>query len=606
MPGVVGAWSGADLAADWGGPLPMVWPITEDIKTSDHWPHHEGQGAVPGRRRRRGRRRVAGAGERRGRGRPGGVRTAGAGPRHRGGGEGRLPDRARRVGDQRRGPLEPRRRRRPGRVRQRARAAAAPVRGAQDHAEPDRTAWRARVRGAGDGRVHPVDVDADPAHRPRHPVRHHRDPRAQVADRRARRRWGVRRQAQRLRGGGALPRARTPDRASGQVDRGPVGELRRHGAGPRGDPRRRGGGHRGGQAPRVPGEGAGRHGGVLPAPHAGDPRARGLGLHGPLRHAGLLVRVHGRHDEHGADGRRPRGRTAGGDLRRRTRGRRARAARRQGPGRDPADQLRAEPRGGEAVADGAAGRFGRLPAGVRACAGARRLRAVPQGAGVPPRERGGQADRDRALQLHRDVRAGTLEHPGCAPLCGRRLGGGAGPMPTLRQGDAQYRDLAARTGPRHRLVADRRRRARRASRRRRGPARRHVDLTPRDGHVRLALDLDRRRGAPGRAAEDQGQGADAGRARARGGRGRPRVPGRGVPRAGGARQGPNDPRAGRVGLDGARPSRRLRARPHGHRDLGPEELHLAVRDPRLRRRGRHRDGSRPSCSGTSRSTTAGW
>ena len=38
MPGVVGAWSGADLAGDWAGPLPMVWPITEDIKTSDHWP----------------------------------------------------------------------------------------------------------------------------------------------------------------------------------------------------------------------------------------------------------------------------------------------------------------------------------------------------------------------------------------------------------------------------------------------------------------------------------------------------------------------------------------------------------------------------------------
>ena len=38
MPGVVGAWSGADLANDWAGPLPMVWPITEDIKTSDHWP----------------------------------------------------------------------------------------------------------------------------------------------------------------------------------------------------------------------------------------------------------------------------------------------------------------------------------------------------------------------------------------------------------------------------------------------------------------------------------------------------------------------------------------------------------------------------------------
>ncbi|MCI0634524.1 MAG: molybdopterin-dependent oxidoreductase [Actinobacteria bacterium] len=38
MPGVVGAWSGADLANEWAGPLPMVWPITEDIKASDHWP----------------------------------------------------------------------------------------------------------------------------------------------------------------------------------------------------------------------------------------------------------------------------------------------------------------------------------------------------------------------------------------------------------------------------------------------------------------------------------------------------------------------------------------------------------------------------------------
>ncbi|HJU57367.1 MAG TPA: molybdopterin cofactor-binding domain-containing protein [Actinomycetota bacterium] len=38
VPGVVGAWSGADLADEWAAPLPMVWPITEDIKTSDHWP----------------------------------------------------------------------------------------------------------------------------------------------------------------------------------------------------------------------------------------------------------------------------------------------------------------------------------------------------------------------------------------------------------------------------------------------------------------------------------------------------------------------------------------------------------------------------------------
>jgi carbon-monoxide dehydrogenase large subunit len=38
IPGVIGAWSAADLAGEWAGPLPMVWPITEDIKTSDHWP----------------------------------------------------------------------------------------------------------------------------------------------------------------------------------------------------------------------------------------------------------------------------------------------------------------------------------------------------------------------------------------------------------------------------------------------------------------------------------------------------------------------------------------------------------------------------------------
>jgi aerobic carbon-monoxide dehydrogenase large subunit len=38
MPGVVGAWSGAELATEWAAPLPMVWPITEDLKTSAHWP----------------------------------------------------------------------------------------------------------------------------------------------------------------------------------------------------------------------------------------------------------------------------------------------------------------------------------------------------------------------------------------------------------------------------------------------------------------------------------------------------------------------------------------------------------------------------------------
>src|SRR5215207_5044385 len=38
MPGVIAAWSATHLTDEWAGPLPMVWPITEDIKTSDHWP----------------------------------------------------------------------------------------------------------------------------------------------------------------------------------------------------------------------------------------------------------------------------------------------------------------------------------------------------------------------------------------------------------------------------------------------------------------------------------------------------------------------------------------------------------------------------------------
>ena len=38
MPGVVGAFSGEDLAGEWAGPLPCVWPVTEDIKMSEHFP----------------------------------------------------------------------------------------------------------------------------------------------------------------------------------------------------------------------------------------------------------------------------------------------------------------------------------------------------------------------------------------------------------------------------------------------------------------------------------------------------------------------------------------------------------------------------------------
>ena len=34
--GVVAAFSGSDLADDWAGPLPMAWPVTEDINNPSH------------------------------------------------------------------------------------------------------------------------------------------------------------------------------------------------------------------------------------------------------------------------------------------------------------------------------------------------------------------------------------------------------------------------------------------------------------------------------------------------------------------------------------------------------------------------------------------
>jgi aerobic carbon-monoxide dehydrogenase large subunit len=37
-PGLVAAFSGADLADEWAGPLPMAWPVTEDINNPSHWP----------------------------------------------------------------------------------------------------------------------------------------------------------------------------------------------------------------------------------------------------------------------------------------------------------------------------------------------------------------------------------------------------------------------------------------------------------------------------------------------------------------------------------------------------------------------------------------
>jgi aerobic carbon-monoxide dehydrogenase large subunit len=48
MPGVVAAYSGADLADQWEAALPCAWPVTEDIKIPDHWPVAKDKANFPG------------------------------------------------------------------------------------------------------------------------------------------------------------------------------------------------------------------------------------------------------------------------------------------------------------------------------------------------------------------------------------------------------------------------------------------------------------------------------------------------------------------------------------------------------------------------------
>src|SRR5438046_4152315 len=38
MPGVVAVYTGPELRAQWGGPMPCAWPVTEDMKNPEHFP----------------------------------------------------------------------------------------------------------------------------------------------------------------------------------------------------------------------------------------------------------------------------------------------------------------------------------------------------------------------------------------------------------------------------------------------------------------------------------------------------------------------------------------------------------------------------------------
>ena len=48
MPGVIDVFTAADLGSEWGGPLPFVWPITEDIKVPIHRPLAEDKARFQG------------------------------------------------------------------------------------------------------------------------------------------------------------------------------------------------------------------------------------------------------------------------------------------------------------------------------------------------------------------------------------------------------------------------------------------------------------------------------------------------------------------------------------------------------------------------------
>jgi carbon-monoxide dehydrogenase large subunit len=43
QPGVVAVFTGEDLAEEWAIGVPCGWPVTEDIKTPDHWPLARGE-----------------------------------------------------------------------------------------------------------------------------------------------------------------------------------------------------------------------------------------------------------------------------------------------------------------------------------------------------------------------------------------------------------------------------------------------------------------------------------------------------------------------------------------------------------------------------------
>ena len=136
-----------------------------------------------------------------------------------------------------------------------------------------------------------------------------------------------------------VPRAGPASEETHQVDRGALRGIQRDHPRPRrpsGDRARR---DRGGEDHRRPGAARLRDGRLPAARDARDPAARCLGLRRLLRHPRLQLRMHRRLHAYDADRRLPRRGTAGGDVCDRTGSRRARDRARDGSGRAAAAQL---------------------------------------------------------------------------------------------------------------------------------------------------------------------------------------------------------------------------------------------------------------------------
>ena len=407
-----------------------------------------GQGALRGGRRRGRRCREPCAREGRRGARRGRLRAAPGCHRRRRGGERLGPARPRRVRGEPRVHLDAADGRdRPALLRGRGHRQGALPAAAADP-ERDRAAERARAAGARDGRVHDVVGDAGPAHRAGDPLRNDGDPGDQAPGHRARRRRWVRLEAQRLRGGGPVPRARTAARASDQVDGGALRGLRGdhpRARRPAGDRAR---GDRGGEGHRRPRPADGRDGRVHAARLARDPAPRRLALRGVLRRAGVRLRVRRRLHEHDSDRRLSRRGPPGGDVCDRAGDGLARAQAGHGSGRAPAQELHRRVSQGDRVR--ARDRLRRLPRLARQGARARRLRRVPSRPGRAARTRRPEADRHRPVDLRRDVRPRPVAHPRRDPLRRRRLGRRHDPLPADRDRPGPDRHLAARAGARRR------------------------------------------------------------------------------------------------------------------------------------------------------------